>query len=512
MSNETSRIVVFRADASTAIGGGHVSRCLALAEALTAGGARCVLATGPETRTVVRHLEAFDGEPIELPAGADGTTEAATLAHRFPDGVDWLVVDHYGRDASFERLCRPWARRILSIDDLADRPHDCDVLLDQTSAGRAEAYRPLVPADCRLLLGPAFAPLRRQFREYRRRRARPDAAAIRRVFVSFGAVDTRDLSSTALSALADAGFGVPVDVVIGRTAPHRQSVERLAAGVPFPVTVHSDVDDMAGLMAAADLAIGAAGVTSWERCALGLPAIVVVVADNQRLVAAELGDRGAAQVLGEADDVSTADIAEALRALAAALHRRQAMARAASAICDGLGAERVRAALSPPIRAAGDRPVELRPATLEDADLLLRWQANPNTRRFARNPAAPDAATHEAWLRARLADPDCLLNIAMLDGTPTGALRLDRDSAADGAEGWEISIYVDPAHYRKGIAKAALALARRLLPDAVFLADVLPDNAASHALFTGAGYARAGARYEQRPPRTSKRVGGRIAS
>jgi len=512
MADASGEMILFRADASRAIGGGHVVRCLALAEPLMARGARCAFATSAESRGTVPGLDRFGGPLVELPDGAGASSEAEAMARRFPAGVDWLIVDHYARDAAFERSCRPWAKHMLVIDDLADRQHDCDILLDQTSTERAADYRSLVPPGCRLLAGPAYALLRLQFASHRRRRPREAAQSVSRVFVSFGAVDAHDHCSMALAALAEAGLGARVDVVVGRTAPHRSNVERQAAALPFPVEVHSDVDDMAGLMASADLAIGAAGVTSWERCALGLPSIVIVAAENQRLVAAELHQRGAALVLGEAGSVAPPQIAEAFRSLASDRDRRAAMMTAARSTCDGLGANRVGAALLPALLGADGGTVDLRPATIDDAALLLRWQSDPNTRRFARNRAVPDGATHEAWMRARLGDPECLLSIVLSNGMPAGALRLDRAASAGDTESWEISIYVDPTRYRQGIAKAALALARRLLPDAVFLADILPENAASHGLFAGAGYVLRGARYEQRPAARRKTSNQAVAS
>jgi UDP-2,4-diacetamido-2,4,6-trideoxy-beta-L-altropyranose hydrolase len=491
--------VIFRADATQAIGGGHVARCLALAEALTARGARCAFAVSAESRATVPALGRFAGPVFDVPPETAPARESEALARRFPEGADWLVVDHYERDAAFEQSCRSWARRILVIDDLADRPHDCDILLDQTSAARGAAYRSLVPPDCRLLVGPAYALLRPSFAQRRRFRSPRVADKIGRVFVSFGAVDARDHCSMALAALGQAGLAASVDVVIGSAAPHRSNVERAAAAVGFPVAIHTDVADMAALMAQADLAIGAAGVTSWERCVLGLPSIVVVAANNQRLAATELRARGAAVVLGEGDRVSAPDMAAAVQSLAVDASRRKAMSAAALAACDGLGAGRVAAALLPALHGTDGAKIDLRPATLDDADLLLRWQADPNTRRFARNSAVPDPATHRAWVHARLGDPACLLNIVLSDGAPAGALRLDHVPTADQLDRWEVSIYVDPARYRRGLAKAALALARRLLPEALLVAEVLPGNAASHALFTAAGYVMIGGRYEQRP-------------
>ena len=213
-----------------------------------------------------------------------------------------LVVDHYGRGAAFEHGCRPWAATILVIDDLADRRHCVDRLLDQTH-GREEAdYRLLTGPDCRLLLGARFALLRPQFQAYR-----PGALARRgsdgpaqRLLVSFGATDSGGATMLALQGVALGCPGLQVDVVVGSFSRNRDEIDHLAARLSPAVTVHRSVSDMASLMTDADFAIGAAGGTSWERCCLGLPTLVVVTADNQRDIARSLAAAGAIDLVGDA--------------------------------------------------------------------------------------------------------------------------------------------------------------------------------------------------------------------
>ncbi len=489
-------LAIFRADASRDIGAGHVMRCLALADELAAQGWTCRFAVGEDSLETAPALTAAPHDRIVLPRGADAATEARLIAESGTSEADWLIVDHYGRDAAFERACRSWARRILAIDDLADRPHDCDLLLDQTSSARAAAYDGLLPAGCRVLAGPSYALLRPQFAKARSRRGPERASGSVRVFVSFGGVDAENLSGRTLDGLAATGLELSVDIVIGASAPHRAALERRVRELPFEARLHVNVADMAALMGIADFAVGAAGGTAWERCALGLPSIVVIAADNQRQVAAALHALGVAQVLGDASQAQAPHIAEAARALARA-DAREPMARAAIVACDGLGARRVRLALEPEIVDARGQTVRIRPATAADMDLVHRWQAAPQTRRFARNAAVPDEATHRTWMERRLTDPGCVFNVILVGSEPAGVLRLDRASGPGCS--WEVSIYVDPALYRRGIARAALALARRLMPEARLVAEVLPDNHASHALFLAAGYRRTDTLYELRP-------------
>lgn len=480
----TGQVAVFRFDATPAIGTGHAMRCLTLADALEAAGWRCLFAIRSETLATVPRKAWLRERALILDQDED--TEPSRIGARFANGYDLLVVDHYRRDADFERASRPWARRILAIDDLADRGHDADLLLDPTLGRSLEDYRRLVPPTCRLRLGPRYALLRPQFARWRptalsRRRG---SGPVRRLFVSLGGTDPQDVTSRVLDGVAEAGVGATVDVVVGAAASHTTRVRAKAARMPG-VRVHVGVADIAALMAEADLAIGAAGTATWERCCLGLPTLAVVLADNQRGNAAALEASGAARVLGDADRLTPATVAKAVRTLAEDAPARAAMAAASAAACDGLGTARMLLEFLPPAPARDGTPVALRVLAPEDADAVFAWQQDPETRRFAREPRPPTRAEHDAWVAQADAAPDRLSMVVTLAGAPAGLLRLDRIPAS-GA--FEVSILTAPGYYRRGLAAAALALARRLLPEAEFRAFVKPENAASHALFRAAGY------------------------
>jgi UDP-2,4-diacetamido-2,4,6-trideoxy-beta-L-altropyranose hydrolase len=266
------------------------------------------------------------------------------LAARLPQGCDLLAVDHYGRGHDFERACRRFARRILVIDDLADRRHDCDILLDQNAADES-AYRSLTPPHCRRLLGPTFALLRADFARRRPAAlARRKSNTVERLLISCGLTDIQDLTGRALAAIAASALAV--DVVVGPDTPNLGAVRDLAAARAAPTTLHVGTDAMAELMAAADLAIGAAGSSSWERCCLGLPAILAVAADNQNVVARRLVASGASLILGLAESVTPAGIAAAIAKLSADSAARRRMSAAGAALCDGLGVGRVAAAVA----------------------------------------------------------------------------------------------------------------------------------------------------------------------
>lgn len=483
----SEQVAAFRCDASPYIGSGHVVRCLALADALRAAGWCCAFASAPGTAETVPALAKSGHRLIEL---ADPAREPASLKAALPQGCDLLVVDHYRRDIEFEAACRPWASRILVIDDLADRRHDCDLLLDPTLGRKPADYTALVPETCRMLLGPDFALLRSQFLAARPAalERRTSQRATRRILVSLGGTDPSNLTAKVLRGIILSGVEAAIDVVLGGTAPHLEEVRALVASAPLSITLHTAVEDMAGLMSNADLAVGAAGTTSWERCTLGLPSLMLVIADNQELVARYLDQAGAAACLGRHETVTEEQLATQIRALATDSNRLDEMAKHAAALCDGRGTQRIMLALLRPVKSKDGDPVALRLASAADEAMILAWQRNPATRRYARHPAVPTTDEHHGWMRARLTDPNCIFTVIECAQVPAGVLRLDRQKEAGNAR--EISIFVAPELHRRGLGACALALARQLLPGAELIAEVLPENEGSAKLFSLAGYRR----------------------
>ena len=460
-------------------------RCAALAMALRSAGWRTGVASRLGTTSTVPALACAVGDCVELVG--DPSREAAEMEAVWPDGVDLLVVDHYGHSADFERMCRPWARRILAIDDLADRPHDCDMLLDQNLGRERHHYASLVPEDCQLLLGPKYGLLRPQFCAsravalVRRRLSRTPT----RVLVCFGSTDPQNATQDALCAIEESGLDLTVDVVLGAESAHSASVRTKAAAASIPVTVHTDVTDMAGLMIDADVAIGAAGVSSWERCCCGLPALVLTLADNQNDVAEGLAQAGAAMHLGGHSRDTRERIVKALVDLHGAPRNLREMADNASRICDGRGVQRTQIALLGGETARDGLNVGVRLIEPCDRELTFAWQSKLETRRFFRVPERPTWAEHSAWLDRVLADTSGFALVILHGCEPSGIVRLDR---IDQEDAFEVSIYIDPAKYRRGLGRAGLALARALVPGVRLHATMLPENEASHRLFRSAGY------------------------
>jgi len=358
--------VAFRADASLDIGIGHIMRCLTLAEALREHGVTCHFVCREHPGHLLDQIRQR-GIPVHaLPSckpaertndeigapqpahthwlGCDWQTDARQTGEILAElQPDWLVVDHYALDARWERALASHYRKLMVIDDLADRPHACDLMLDQTFGREAADYRPLVPADCRLLCGSHYAMLRPDFAALRpyslQRRAAP---ALRELLINMGGIDKDNATGQVLQALRNCPLPADcrITVVMGATAPWLDAVRALAQHMPWSTRVRVGVSNMAQLMADSDLAVGAAGATSWERCCLGLPTVMMVLAENQRTVARGLERSGAAKII-DPERLATLQLGELLVPLSTDSAQLLRMSECAASIVDGSGVNAV---------------------------------------------------------------------------------------------------------------------------------------------------------------------------
>jgi RimJ/RimL family protein N-acetyltransferase len=312
---------------------------------------------------------------------------------------------------------------------------------------------------------------------------------VERIFVNFGTTDTANATSLALDAIVQAQLVAAIDIVLGSAAPHLAALRAKVAALGAGVSLYIDVDDIAALMRGADLAVGAGGVGALERCALGLPSAILTVADNQHDNARALAASGAALYWGDIGSRTATEIALELKRLVADQAGRAAMSAAAAALVDGLGAARVRMNCETPLRAKDGRIVSLRPASFADSAAMLAWQSAPGARAYARNPAAPKPGEHERWLKAKLADADCIFNIVLCGDEPVGILRFDRLPVRAASE---VSILIAAGRQGLGIGSTALELGKRLLPQERVIAAIHPENRASIRMFEAAGYHAAG--------------------
>lgn len=439
--------LVIRADANPRIGTGHVMRCLALAQAwCDAGGAATfVCAELPEALE-----QRLRGEGMEVVRGTE-IVEA-----------DWVVLDGYQFTVADQRAV---AGRLLVIDDHAHAAeYAADLVLDQNLGASPADYA----TTARLLLGPRYALLRREFRQGRaHERIIGDG---RNVLVTLGGADPDDVTTRVVEALQ--GMNVDARVVVGASNPH---------DVPGALR---NVTNMPELMAWADVAISAAGSTSWELAFFGLPSLVVALAENQRPVAERLDAAGVARTLGWHAEVTPRSIREALASLLADRDARAEMSQRGRALVDGEGASRVVAEMLAPA-------FTLRRATGDDCRLLFEWANDPEARAssFSTKPIAWDE--HEAWFRARVASPDHRLYIAMDGARPAGYVRYQLDGPRA-----VVSVSLARAYRGRGYGSRIIAAGS----DELFAttgvtridAYVKPENVASLRAFRSAGFADAG--------------------
>jgi len=527
--------VLIRCDASLTIGSGHVMRCRTLARALQARGAEVVFVCRFQPGDRIAQL-AEEFRVLTLPAGPQpeaGSADGASLSGRAlyatwlgcseeQDASDclealaaasldqptWLVVDHYGLSVVWQRLMQAELAQaaVLVIDDLADRRHQPTVLMDanRLNPNAADPYQDLVPEACTNLLGPAYAlldPLYCQLRPLL-----PVRRQLSRLLVCFGGVDLVNHTALTLEALNHPRLRhLAVDVVLGPGAPHRADLEARVQQRPH-TCLHVGLPSLAGLMARADLAVGAAGTTSWERACLGLPALVVPVAENQNQGARALEASGVARCV---DLQAVADPVEALQRAVldfldapAAL---QAMSEACLQLGDGQGLARVVTVLLGPVPG-----LRLRPAQAADLWLYHWWANDPQVRRQSFNSEPIPLDQHRRWFVERLGSPLALMRV-LEDGhgLPMGQIRLERETAD--APRAVIGFSLDRLARGRGLAVPLLQLGLAELarcwggPALEAYGEVRADNPASCRAFVRAGF------QEGSPPRPGVRCFARTA-
>ena len=419
--------VLIRCDASLSIGSGHVMRCRTLARELHRRGAMVAFLSRRQPGDLIGLLEqeftvlSLPELPLLDTAGLVGrdlyrawlgcsqvqdAVEClrAVAAVAFGD-VDWLVVDHYGLDSSWESrllegIVSEVQPRLLVVDDLADRQHQADLLLDQNFFGEAteRRYEDLLPSFTRKLLGPHYALLGSEYAQLQP--LLPERTDLHRLLVYFGGADPDNLTSLTLEALMEPALShLVVDVVLGLQSPHRQAVADLVAQRAF-TTLHDPLPSLAGLIARADLSIGAGGATTWERACLKLPSLVVAISENQLPFVEALHNEGHIELIGDAGMVSKEQIYTSLLARTFDLRSQNV----GGDLTDGMGLSRLAMAILGP-----QKGITLRLACADDEALLLRWANDPQVRAnsFSPDPIAP--SDHHNWFHQGLSDQNRLL-------------------------------------------------------------------------------------------------------
>ncbi|SSW69701.1 UDP-2,4-diacetamido-2,4, 6-trideoxy-beta-L-altropyranose hydrolase [Achromobacter veterisilvae] len=416
------------------------------------------------------------GKWLGVTQAQDRDASAQVLSQVRPD---WLIVDHYALDAEWETPLRRWVGGLMAIDDLADRDHDCDVLLDQNYFRDPNRYQGRVPAHCIQLLGPGYALLRPEFHDLRRRNRVRDGK-VSKILVAFGGMDQADYTGRFLEAFEPRTDECSIDVVIGGGNPQRARLQSLCASRP-DVRLHIQSARMAELIAKADLVVGASGTSNWERFCLGAPAIAVAVAENQVPVLCELEQDGL--VLGVSPE-SPDQVADCVNLVKYALHQPallRGLSRRAAALVDGRGVQRL-------IRQLLPASIALRRAGPDDCLRIYAWRNAPETREHSHASAPIDLSTHQSWFDATLRHEDRVLLIAEIVGEPVAVVRFDLAGARA-----MISIYLTPGNHGKGLGGAVIREATHWLFEwsaeiSHVVAEVRAGNNASLNVFRDAQF------------------------
>ena len=487
--------IAFRTDANEMIGTGHFMRCLTLADELSLQGSDiCFVSRG-----LPAHLRLMLDErqiPLHvLPAlvsvksmdelqhahwlGTSQAHDAQQTIHMVgTNKLDWLVIDHYALDRRFETLLRSVTKNILVIDDLADRVHDCDLLVDQNFYSNQEIrYQGIVPSHCQMLLGPTYALLRPEFKEARQR-MKFRSGEVRNILVFFGGVDADNNTGKALEILTGLQLNIEMNVVIGEQHPNRIEIEKVCELHQF--NCHVQTSQMATLMSKADLAIGAGGTTVWERFCLGLPSFCIATAENQKQQLNDLQLAGYvnSEAEGELSTLALTNFLDNMSSQPALLTR---LSEKVATLVDGSGSTKTAAAIK-------EYMLHIRLANSQDERNIFEWRNHPHIRNHSKDKDEISWSSHQQWFQERLNGKRGPVLIGEVKGTAVGVVRFDIQQSDA-----EVSIYLVPDSNFKGwgslLLKKSESWLRQHYPSVLTLhAKVLPDNSPSIQLFSKLNY------------------------
>ncbi|MBZ5722042.1 MAG: UDP-2,4-diacetamido-2,4,6-trideoxy-beta-L-altropyranose hydrolase [Acidobacteriia bacterium] len=478
--------LIIRADASVAMGTGHVMRCLALAQTWQDAGGDVAYAMAESRQAIAERLQSERIKVIAIRA-TSGTAQDAqeTIDAALVQGADWIVVDGYQFNGEYQKQLKAAGRRVLFLDDTGHAAHySADLVLNQNAHAHPEIYVSR-EGNTRLLLGSRYAMLRREFASWRdfRRKIPPVG---HKVLVTMGGSDPENLTLRAIQALALIDDKeLEATVVVGGSNPHLESLREAAGKPEKAIRVVSDADNMPEMMAWADVAVSAAGSTCWEMCFLGLPSILIDFAPNQTPVAKELDRLGAAVHLGNVGNAAPRTIADRLQWLLASREERASMSQRAARLVDGRGAGRVFSAM----QIFG---LHLRRVEEKDCRLLWEWINDPEVRAASFSCESIPWEQHVEWFASKLADPNAILYLATdAESVPLGHVRYQIEGA-----GAVVSIDLAAGFRGRGFGGMVLAMATEELfrksEVNTIHAYVKPDNHGSLRLFSNANFLRRG--------------------
>jgi UDP-2,4-diacetamido-2,4,6-trideoxy-beta-L-altropyranose hydrolase len=474
--------VIIRTDSSQQMGTGHLMRCLTLAEGLAKRSIKVdfICRDLPSNCSFLAEQKNFIVHKLK----DDFTTDAKltiNICEQISQPIDWLIVDSYALDERWEKELRPYVKKIMVIDDLANRRHDCDLLLDQNFYENMEIrYDNLVPITCKKLLGPKYVLLRDEFVK-QRAKLRVHNGQVNRILIFFGGSDPNNLTEVAIKAVKLLNReDIVTDVIVGIANSKKAYLEEYCDKLPN-FNFHCQIGNVAEVMIEADLAIGAGGTATWERSCLGLPAIIIPVADNQIAITQNMAANGYV-LAAENDEIITASVLhQLLVSLILCPGLMRFMAKRNASLIDGMGMNRVVQSMFP-------HNIKVRRATDADCANVFKWRNAPENRRYSFSDKLIDFDTHLKWFDSVINNDHEIMLIGEVSNNAIGVLRyrIEDDCA-------EISMYLVPDNYGYGYGASLLKVGNDWLhkysPNIKHVvASVIPDNERSKITFIKAGF------------------------
>jgi UDP-2,4-diacetamido-2,4,6-trideoxy-beta-L-altropyranose hydrolase len=503
-----SKLILIRTDASYAIGSGHVMRCLSLAEELSNNGATVEFVTRNHKGNINKQINIKGFKVNLLPRPIKATSKESLNRYNQYLGVtqdidadetiqiitekklDWIIVDHYALDCQWEKKLRLHTNNLMVIDDMANRSHDCDILLDQNYIKDLSRYDQFLAPDVIKLLGPKYALLRKEFVE-KIKSSRQKKRTIKKVFVFFGGSDCNNLTSVAIKALSSDNLKhLSTDVVIGSNNINHEKIKLEVDKYPN-MKLHTQISNISYLMEKADIAFGAGGTTTLERIALGLPSIVVTIAKNQIETIRDLDQDNYIKWIGNAEQVNDKMIYNILVGIIKNTEQLNKQSVKCKELVDGQGAKVIsRLLISGPDQESFvvGRPLE------SDALLYWHWVNEKKVRENAFNQEFIDWKEHKKWFDRNLNNPNVIFLLIKSDCGPVGQVRFDR-TGLNYTISYSLAKQFRGFSLGKVLLKKAIDYLKKDLSFTFFtlIAEVKDGNISSKKIFEDLGFKKKGA-------------------
>lgn len=482
--------IVFRVDASKEIGLGHLMRCMVLSAEMMKYNVEIHFISAAMINAYRDDIikSGFFFKLIHSDNRNHKVIDDAkhTLSYlKAIENVDLLVVDHYEIDIRWEKIVRSSAKKIVVIDDLANRKHDCDILIDQNYSANNNRYKNLLGKNTKVLLGPDYALLRSEFCTTRKRAGVADTikSSVRRINICFGSSDIKGDTVRVLSVLKPQiqNKDVDIDIILGKHSPQINVITSWVERYKN-ITLYLSPSCIGSILSKADIAIGAAGTMTWERACLGIPSITLSVADNQEALANDCAIYGSHIYLGKTEEVQTSYLKAAILFLISNMSLRKSLNRKSLALVDGRGVLRV-------IKQLMINKVQIREAVLTDCDLIYQWRNHRINRQYSHNRDEIVYEQHKLWFDNTLCSKNKEIYIAEDSVGHVGVLRMDKQND----EQYIISVYLTPFRHGKGLAEQLLLeglgyFKRKHKKKVKLIAEIKNDNIASIKTFEKAGF------------------------